>query len=301
MKILILPTIALLMATPTFAARSNWTVKDHVPLDQFIVQAHRGAGVLAPENTIEAFELGWKLNCIPESDVRTTNDGVIVAFHDNNFARVVVGVSEEMAKKGVKDVSFEELAKFDVGDGRHVKRMTDVFKVMQSRPERRLYMDIKQVDLEQLAKEVKEYGVEKQIIFTSPKYAEIRAWKAMIPDSQTLLWMGGTEESLEKKFVQLRESDFKDVTQLQIHVHLHDGQTTIQRDAADPFKESDAFLIAHGEEVRKHGILYQTLPYGGETTAAEIYWKLLDLGFMSFATDHPDVTWDVVKKYYEAK
>jgi hypothetical protein len=29
-----------------------------------------------------------------------------------------------------------------------------------------------------------------------------------------------------------------------------------------------------------------------------VYWKLMDLGFMSFATDHPDVTWDAIKSYY---
>ena len=60
--------------------------------------------------------------------------------------------------------------------------------------------------------------------------------------------------------------------------------------------ESDAFLIEKGREIRSHGLLYQTLPYGGNTK--EIYWKLLDLGLMSFATDHPDVTWDAVKSYY---
>ena len=32
-----------------------------------------------------------------------------------------------------------------------------------------------------------------------------------------------------------------------------------------------------------------------------IYWKLLDLGLMSFATDHPDVTRDAVKAYYDEK
>jgi hypothetical protein len=48
--------------------------------------------------------------------------------------------------------------------------------------------------------------------------------------------------------------------------------------------------------VRARGILYQTIPWGGATP--EVYWKLLDLGFMSFATDHPDVTWAAVKAYY---
>ena len=51
--------------------------------------------------------------------------------------------------------------------------------------------------------------------------------------------------------------------------------------------------------LRRHGITYQTLPYGGSTK--EVYWKLLDLGLMSFATDHPKVTWDAVKRYYDEK
>src|SRR4051812_23462640 len=85
------PTLMTLLLTTLIAASpAHWTVRDHLLMEKFVVQAHRGAGVLAPENTIAAFELGWKLHCVPEADVRTTSDGVIVAFHDNNFARVVV-------------------------------------------------------------------------------------------------------------------------------------------------------------------------------------------------------------------
>ena len=73
----------------------------------------------------------------------------------------------------------------------------------------------------------------------------------------------------------------------------------MKRDSVDPFKESDAFLIKAGDELRLRGILFQTLPYGGSTK--EIYWKLLDLGLMSFATDHPDVTRDAVEQYYADK
>src|SRR5690349_23023042 len=91
------------------AAPTGWTVRGNVPQEKFVVQAHRGAGVMAPENCVAAFELGWKLNCVPEADVRMTSDGVIVAFHDNDFSRVVVNVTPELAKKGVKDVTFAEI------------------------------------------------------------------------------------------------------------------------------------------------------------------------------------------------
>lgn len=292
-----------LSATFALGADKAWTVREHVPLESFIIQAHRGAGELSEENSLEAFQLGWKLNCIPEADLRTTKDGVLVAFHDANFDRVVKDVSPAMAKQGVKDVTFDELQKLDVGSfkgeafaGRRVAKMSEVFALMRGKPERRLYMDIKQVDLKQVAAEVKDAGVERQVILASTKYDQIRDWRKLIADGQTLLWMGGTEAQLEKRFEELRKTQFADVTQLQIHTHLPDGVKTIERKAANPFKESDAFLRAKGEEVRAHKIIYQTLPWGGSTP--EVYAKLLDLGFMSFATDHPEVTWAAVRAYY---
>ncbi|HTL27716.1 MAG TPA: glycerophosphodiester phosphodiesterase family protein, partial [Tepidisphaeraceae bacterium] len=211
-------------------SQTNWNVRDHLPADAIIVQAHRGAGELSEENTLEAFQLGWKLGCIPESDLRTTKDGVIVAFHDNNFGRVVKGVSPDMAKKGVKDITFDELKKLDVGSwkgdqftGRHVSKMTEVFALMKGHPERKLYMDIKNVNFDQLAQEVKEYGIESQVILASTKYDQIHKWKKLVPTGQTLLWMGKTEDPepyLTQRFEELRKANFADVTQLQIHTHL---------------------------------------------------------------------------------
>src|SRR5687767_5565917 len=101
--------------SPAAAEKEPWTVRGNLPPGDFVVQAHRGAGDLAEENSLEAFQLGWSLRCIPEADIRATKDGVIVAFHDANFARVVKGVSPEMAKLGVEHVTFDELKQLDVG------------------------------------------------------------------------------------------------------------------------------------------------------------------------------------------
>src|SRR6187455_3303239 len=130
MKGVLLPTAFLAVTVTAFAAdgtapvktdgltapqKSAWNLRDHVPLEKVIVQSHRGAGVLAEEGTIEAFELGWKLGTYPESDLRATKDGVIVSFHDENFARVVKDASPELKKKGVKDLTYAEVAQLDVG------------------------------------------------------------------------------------------------------------------------------------------------------------------------------------------
>jgi len=275
----------------------RWTICGHMPPEQFVIQSHRGAGELAPENTLEAFELGWKLGTVPEADIRTTRDGVIVAFHDATFKRVVKGISAEMKNQGVADVNFAELSKLDVGSwkgdeftGRRVSRMTEVFAVMRDRPERRLYLDIKNVDLAKLAAEVQENGVGRQVILASTVHDIIREWKRLVPDGQTLHWMGGSEAQLQARLETLRGSGFDGITQLQVHVRLNTNSAS-----AEPFNLSRAFLRSTGDELRRRGILYQSLPWGA--AEPKVYWQLLDLGVMSFATDHPEVTLKAVRDY----
>lgn len=280
--------------------KSEWNVRDHVPVEKFVIQSHRGAGVMAPENTIEAFELGWKLSTVPEADIRTTSDNVIVAFHDDNFSRVVKGLTEEMKLKGVKDLTFAELSKLDVGvwkvndfTPRHVSKMTEIFNLMKGKPERHLYLDIKNVDLKQLAKEVKECEVSKQVILASPKPEIIREWKALVPESETLLWMSGDEKTRRARIEVLKKENFAGITQLQIHVRPDKNNTS-----DFPYTPSPQFLIEVGKELRSRHILFQSLPYTDDVT---VYKKLLDLGLESFSTDYPDVTWKEIKDYYAEK
>lgn len=254
---------------------------------------------MAPENTVEAFELGWKLNTVPEADVRTTKDGVIVAFHDATFARVVKGADAALQKKGVKDLTWEELSKLDVGSwagerfqGRRVSKLAEVFNLMKGKPERRLYLDIKDVKLSQLAAEVKEAGVDKQVILAAPNPRTLLEWKALVSHSETLLWMGGTEEALRKRLEQLRNSGFAGITQLQIHIHPRKGAE------GDPFTLSNAFIRDLGDELRSRKILFQALPY---TADPSVYGKLLDLGLAAFATDHPEVAWREIRAYYKQR
>lgn len=299
-----------------------WNITGRVPADEVIVQSHRGAGILTEENTIAAFEKGWALGTWPECDLRTTRDGVIVTFHDGNFARVVKGVSPEMAKLGVKDLAFAELLKLDVGAwkgdrflGRKISTITDVFKIMQGRPGRHLYMDIKSVDLKQLAGEVKKYKVEKQVVFTTSKHELIREWKKLVPESETLLWMRGDEASLDHALSEIRKTGFEGITQLQVHIFptktfaqalemaaIKAGRlkTTVEREKANPnqFTVSDDFVRKLGGELRARHILFQALPY---TSDAGVCSALFDLGVASIATDYPDAVLAEIRKYYTRK
>jgi glycerophosphoryl diester phosphodiesterase len=270
----------------------SWNVRDHIPLDRIIVQAHRGAGELAPEGSREAFELGWRLGCVPEADVRVTRDGVIVSFHDDNFARILPKAPEELKKKGVADLTFQELKALDVGSfrgeafaGQRVLSLAEMVELLKAHRERSLYLDVKKVDLRQLAAET--VGVHPQLILASTRYEELKQWRQVAPMAKTLHWIGGAESRLAARLEALRAADFAGIDQLQIHVST---------DQDGVFSPSESFLRSAGGELRTWGILFQTFLRGQRD--AKGYQRLLDLGCASFATDYPDTTMEAIRQYY---
>lgn len=261
-----------------------------------IIQSHRGAGDLAPENTLPSFELAWRIGTIPEADVRSTSDGVIVAFHDENLERLAPSADPEIRSKSVNDLDWDVVSKLDVGSykgeeykGQHIPRISEVLDCMQGRKDRMLYMDVKKVPLDKLAALVRERGVDEQVILATPHYDEIHEWKRLLPKSQTLLWNGREEIRLREQMTELKKADFADITQLQIHVHVLD------LNASEPFDPSSDFLREVRQEIQPRGILFQVLVIGSDNP--EAYKKLMDIGIMSFATDNPMVALKVMSEY----
>ena len=75
-----------------------------------IVVGHRGAGVLAPENTLAAIRRGVALGVgAIEIDVQRTRDGHLVVHHDDTLARTG-GVA-----RAVDELSLSELKRLDAG------------------------------------------------------------------------------------------------------------------------------------------------------------------------------------------
>ena len=282
----------LALAAQDAPRRSDWTIRGRLAPEEVVVQSHRGAGLLAPENTLEAFDLAWSLGTVPEADLRMTKDGVIVAFHDDTFARVVRNADPALKKKGVADLTWDELAALDVGEGLRAARLEPVFERMKDAPARTLYLDVKKVSLPRVAELARAAGVESRLVLASPRHAQLREWRKLVPTAGALLWMGGTEEELLKRLEELRSTSFAELTQLQVHVRRKPGTSL---DGPDPFTLSDAFLIELGRELRERKIVFQVLPWGGADAA--VYARLLDLGVMSFATDYPKVTMEAVRRY----
>ena len=75
-----------------------------------LVIAHRGGGLLAPEETMVAFQNAATLGVdVLELDVHATSDGVVVCMHDAEVDRMTDG------KGKIKDMTFAELEKLDAG------------------------------------------------------------------------------------------------------------------------------------------------------------------------------------------
>jgi glycerophosphoryl diester phosphodiesterase len=92
------------MEPQTFAAVSadNWPYPRHI--------AHRGAGKLAPENTLAAFRLGASFGYrMFEFDVKLTADGKPVLMHDATLDRTTSGTGR------LDSLTLGEVAQLDAG------------------------------------------------------------------------------------------------------------------------------------------------------------------------------------------
>jgi glycerophosphoryl diester phosphodiesterase len=74
------------------------------------IVAHRGGGLLAPENTLAAIRLARNLGFVGvEFDVKLTADGIPVLMHDDMLERTTNGSGP------VAETGYQEIAKLDAG------------------------------------------------------------------------------------------------------------------------------------------------------------------------------------------
>jgi len=84
------------------------------------IQGHRGARGLLPENTLPAFARALELGVDTlELDCGVTKDGIVVIAHDpalnRDFARDAAGRWLEGATPAIHELTYAELARYDVG------------------------------------------------------------------------------------------------------------------------------------------------------------------------------------------
>lgn len=116
----------------------------------FLKVGHRGAKGLAIENTIESFREALKNNVnAVEFDVRKTKDNEIIVIHDDNLKNIW-GIDYK-----IKELNLKEIKKFSKNKIPTLKEVLDFLKNKK---------------LEKILIEIKEEGIEKDVIDIVKKF-----------------------------------------------------------------------------------------------------------------------------------
>ena len=171
------------------------------PTNSPLIIAHRGASVIAPENTLAAFTLAMESGADGiELDVRLARDGVPVVIHDATLRRT--GLREE----AIARMTAKQLGEVDAGtwfNRAHPRRaheefarecvptLDQVFRLLRDR-DPRLYVEMKFsadegcIDLTQaVAQLIKEHKLHSRVVAVSFELAAIAQIRQINPAIRT--------------------------------------------------------------------------------------------------------------------
>lgn len=130
------------------------------------VMAHRGAHEGIPENTLPAYARAIELGAdFVEIDVRTTKDVRFVSIHNASIDGYVPGAAGK-----VKEMTFEELRKLDVGArvgpewaGTTIPTFEEILDLCKGKIG--IYLDLKDAPVAPLVEEIRKRGMERDVLW----------------------------------------------------------------------------------------------------------------------------------------
>jgi glycerophosphoryl diester phosphodiesterase len=157
------------------------------------IQAHRGASVLCPENTLEAFSLAVEHGADGiELDVHLSKDGEIVVAHDARLERVSNGtgyINDHMLEE-LKALNFGKSGtpgtSFSCDHTYRIPLLSEVFSLIKPsaltvnielKTTERLYPDLP----EKLLALADEYAMNERIIYSSFNHYSLKQIKTLAP------------------------------------------------------------------------------------------------------------------------
>ena len=221
--------------------------------------AHRGMAEQSPENTATALE-----HCIAdgiewaEIDLRRTRDGTHVLLHDDRLERTTNGSGS------VSEIAVEDLQKLDAGawfaprfKGTRIPTLQDALRLAKGRLN--LYLDCKAVDPRSLIRDIKEVGMEHQVVIY------------------------GTE-ALVKEVRELAGSSIPTMTKWKPAFGTGDWIDRVKPTAVEV--DADDLTIEHCRAFHARGIKVEAKTLG-ELDRREIWLKMLAFGADWIQTDRP--------------
>jgi glycerophosphoryl diester phosphodiesterase len=195
----------------------NAQFADNIPktAHHFIVVAHRGDHTHVPENTIAAFEAAVKEGAdYAEIDLRTTLDSQLIIMHDASVDRMTDG------RGLVKDMTLEEIRKLKVKDKIHpdwgefdIPLFKEVLELCRGRIN--IYLDFKDASPAETYKEIRKYGMEKNVVVYLNREEQFYDWRKSAPAMPLMVSLpdevkdtAGMKHFLQNIHVEILDGDF---------------------------------------------------------------------------------------------
>ncbi len=256
-----------------------------VSFSSIYFQAHRGGLFDRPENTMSAYKYSWNINgAIPEADIRTTADGIFICLHDKTLKRTVKA-PVSIAFRDVKYLQSNTILNLDAGikfhpdyKGEQIPLLTEVLEELRKDSKREIYLDIKNINSDKLKELIFFYNVEKQIIFVNGNVDRCATLLNLYKGAKTMTWLSGSRKQITDKYRKIINSDYRSLTQLQVHLHCTTENGKVTPDLGYEF------LINAAKETAQNGIQLQVRPFLFDN---ELIRNLLSIGISWFAVDNP--------------
>lgn len=176
------------------------------------IWAHRGCSKDYPENTLSAFRAAADIEGIAgiELDIQLSKDGTIVVIHDETLDRTTNGTGN------VCDFTVDELKILEI-QGRDnqiecIPTMEEVFQLLKDDCEKNgllINIELKNSKIryegmeEKILELVQNFGLEKNVVYSSFLPESMRLIKELNPSAQTGI-LGGNAEWCRKKAIEMQ-------------------------------------------------------------------------------------------------
>lgn len=238
--------------------------------NKFVVIAHRGNHVAAPENTLKAYQnaIDAGVDYI-EIDLRTTKDSVLVVMHDSKIDRMT------NSKGFVRDFLFDSLRQIKVRNadqpnwGEHlIPSFQEVLQLCKGKIN--IYLDFKEASVAATYEKIKTAGMEQHIVVYINSINQFKEWRTIAPDMPLIVSLPQKVKT-KQEIMQLLNT-FK--------VDILDGS----------FDEYNSETVNGANE--KGVPIWADIQSPKE---AEFWDKALQIGLKGLQTDHPKELIDYLK------
>lgn len=233
--------------------------------------AHRGASYAAPENTLAAVELAWKVGAdAVEVDVYLSADGRVMVIHDATTRRTT-GVDMKVEATDSAVLRSLDAGKFKGAEfaGQKIPFLEEVIATI---PEgRRLYVELKSDKrlVPVLEKMLDGNARRRQIVFISFNLEAISACKERMADIPAYWLAGGEKDKITQAYIPIDPAMIQTAKEKKLDgLDLHFAVVTAEL----------------AEAIRSAGLELAAWTVNKPTEAK----RLIELGAVSITTDRPD-------------